>query len=56
MGRGSLTRRRDRIGDRTAGFGLHVRPTEDIDRSLGDWDDTMHTLAFLWAVKLEGDG
>lgn len=47
MGRGSLTRRRDRIGDGIAGFYLYTRPTEAVERSLGDWDDTMHTLAFL---------
>lgn len=47
MGRGSLIRRRDRIEDGATGLELYTRPTEAVERSLGDWDDTMHTLAFL---------
>lgn len=47
MGSGSLIRRRDRVGMGATGFDLYTRPTEAVERSLGDWDDTMHTLAFL---------
>ena len=49
-----MTRRRDRIRDRLADLGLHVTVSEAGKGSLGDWDDTMHTLAFLRAINHVG--